>query len=205
MTTLKHQSFNTTKSASTKDEWLTPPDIIRVLGAFDLDPCAPVTRPWDMARRHYSIADNGLELPWEGRLWTNPPYGDQTSLWIARAAAHGNAMGLVFALTETKGFHREVWDKADAIFFFKGRLSFFHVDGVQGGAANASSCLVAYGANNVEALRLAVAKGLIKGRLIVLKAVMPPIVVPRQSADALSLPLLPFARLAPPSLPHACA
>lgn len=26
------------------DEWLTPPEILRALGAFDLDPCAPVMR-----------------------------------------------------------------------------------------------------------------------------------------------------------------
>lgn len=189
-------TFNSAKTATTKDEWLTPPDIIRALGQFDLDPCAPVIRPWDMARRHYSIADNGLQLPWAGRLWVNPPYGDQTFLWIARAAAHGNAMALIFARTETKGFHREVWDKADAIFFFKGRLSFFHVDGVQGGTANAPSCLIAYGADNVEALRAAAANGLISGRLIVLKGSLPPVITPRRHDDAPALPLLPFTQLA---------
>lgn len=58
-----------------KDEWLTPPEIIKALGQFDLDPCAPVVRPWDTAERHYSIKDNGLMLPWSGRVWCNPPYG----------------------------------------------------------------------------------------------------------------------------------
>jgi len=39
-----HQS-----AAMMKDEWLTPPDIIKALGPFDLDPCAPIVRPWPTA------------------------------------------------------------------------------------------------------------------------------------------------------------
>lgn len=37
------------------DEWLTPPEILRALGAFDLDPCAPVVRPWETAAKHYTV------------------------------------------------------------------------------------------------------------------------------------------------------
>lgn len=48
------------------DEWLTPPEIIKALGAFDLDPCAPVVRPWGTAARHYTVQDDGLALPAEG-------------------------------------------------------------------------------------------------------------------------------------------
>lgn len=33
------------------DEWLTPPEILRALGEFDLDPCAPVVRLWETAAR----------------------------------------------------------------------------------------------------------------------------------------------------------
>ena len=90
---------------------------------------------------------------WHGRVWCNPPYGRQTFEWIHKLAAHGNGMTLIFARTETLGFHYEVWDKADAIFFFKGRLKFHYVDGTQGLSANAPSCLVAYGQNNVEAIK----------------------------------------------------
>lgn len=63
-----------------------------------------------------------------------------------------SGIALIFARTETKGFHREIWNKADAVFFFKGRLKFYHADGTQGGTANAPSCLVAYGKDNVQAL-----------------------------------------------------
>ncbi len=40
-----------------KDEWLTPPSILELLGDFDLDPCAPINRPWSMAKNHFTIKD----------------------------------------------------------------------------------------------------------------------------------------------------
>ena len=52
-----------------KDEWLTPPDIIKGLGDFDLDPCSPIERPWDTAKKHYCILDDGLKQDWEGRVF----------------------------------------------------------------------------------------------------------------------------------------
>ena len=61
------------------DVWLTPPNILEALGgadSFDLDPCAPLNRPWDMARNHYTIDDDGLARPWSGRVWLNPPYAN---------------------------------------------------------------------------------------------------------------------------------
>lgn len=51
------------------DEWLTPPELLRALGPFALDPCAPVVRPWDTAERHYTVEDDGLSIPWVGRVW----------------------------------------------------------------------------------------------------------------------------------------
>jgi hypothetical protein len=147
-----------------KDEWLTPPGIIRALGSFDLDPCAPRVRPWKMAARHYTFEDNGLLKPWEGRVWCNPPYGDETCKWLARCHDHGNAIALTFARTETRMFHDYVWQAATAVFFFKGRLTFYHVTGEPGNTSPAPSCLIAFGAENVMAIR---ASGL-PGRLVVL-------------------------------------
>ncbi|MFB5758983.1 DNA N-6-adenine-methyltransferase [Paenibacillus medicaginis] len=62
-----------------KDEWLTPPEIIKGLGEFDLDPCVPINRPWDTAKNHYTIEDNGLKKKWFGKVWMNPPYGEETA------------------------------------------------------------------------------------------------------------------------------
>ena len=119
------------RSANGKSEWLTPPEIIKALGEFDLDPCAPVNRPWDTAKKHYTITDNGLRQTWEGRVWLNPPYGNETAEWMKRLALHGDGIALTFARTETRMFFESIWGKADAILFLKGRLRFYNVDGTK--------------------------------------------------------------------------
>lgn len=131
-----------------KDEWLTPPDILAALGPFDLDPCAPVLRPWDTAKNHYTEIDNGLTLAWVGRVFLNPPYSD-AGVWLSRLATHGNGVALVFARTDTRWFHSCVWGKADALLFLRGRLKFFHVDGSEAkGNCGAPSVLIAFGGGN---------------------------------------------------------
>lgn len=144
-----HQS-----AAALKDEWLTPRHVLDALGSFDLDPCAPVVRPWDTAARHYTTMDNGLVQPWEGRVWCNPPYGLEAAKWLARCADHSNAMALIFARTETRMFFDHVWPKAQAVLFIEGRLYFHHVCGRRASAnAGAPSVLVAYGSANAEILK----------------------------------------------------
>ena len=144
-----HQS-----ATALKDEWLTPRHVLAALGTFDLDPCAPAVRPWDTAARHYTVMDNGLVQPWEGRVWCNPPYGLEAAHWLARCADHGNAMALIFARTETRMFFDHVWPKAQAVLFLEGRLYFHHVCGRKASAnAGAPSVLVAYGSANVECLK----------------------------------------------------
>ena len=153
-----------------KDEWLTPPWLMAALGEFDLDPCAPVNRPWDTARRHFTMDDDGLAQAWEGRVWCNPPYGTAAGQWLARCSYHGNALALVFARTETVVWQATVWGRADAVLFLFGRVRFCHVDGtVAKGGGGAPSALVAYGKGNVEVLRRAVEAGQLRGRLVVLR------------------------------------
>lgn len=135
------------------DEWLTPPEIIHSLGSFDLDPCSPVIRPWSTAVAHYTVEDDGLQQPWTGRVWCNPPYGPETGIWLQRLADHGDGIALIFARTETDMFHRFVWSRADSILFLRGRLHFYSVRGERAPAnAGAPSVLVAYGKNNTTAL-----------------------------------------------------
>ena len=158
------KNFNT--NTANHDEWLTPPHIIQALGPFDLDPCAPIVRPWEMAMRHYTVKDNGLSLPWEGRIWLNPPYGRETFLWMERLAEHKNGIALIFARTETQGFHSQIWEKAHSVFFFKGRLSFHYVDGRKGSTANAPSCLISYNDYNTAKIEQAVKNGCFTGCLV---------------------------------------
>lgn len=127
-------------------EWLTPPSLLHALGGFDLDPCAPPPerRPWPTAIAHYH--QDGLVLPWAGRVWLNPPYGPHLGRWLERMGGHQNGIALVFARTETRAFQDWVWPLCSAMLFLDGRLHFhWAVTGERSEInAGAPSVLIAY-------------------------------------------------------------
>lgn len=58
----------------------------------------------------------GLLMPWDGRIWLNPPYHRRTiSAWLGRMAAHGRGTALIFARTDTAAFHAFVWQACTAL------------------------------------------------------------------------------------------
>jgi hypothetical protein len=135
------------------DEWLTPPEIVKALGEFDLDPCSPVVRPWDTAAKHFNVHDDGLTQDWTGRVWLNPPFGREAVKWLRKMAEHGNGVALIPARTETAMFYECVWNVAQAVCFMKGRPHFHCVDGKRAAAnSGAPICFVAYGWQNAHAL-----------------------------------------------------
>lgn len=160
--------MNTAFERSTqKDEWLTPKFITDALGPFDLDPCASVVRPWDIAAKCYTVVDDGLKHHWKlDFAWMNPPYGNQTQVWFRRMVEHGNGIALTFARTETRMFFESVWPEADSILFIKGRLKFLDTAGKESGTAGAPSCLIAYGQEASFRLKTAWSADEIKGRFI---------------------------------------
>ena len=91
-----HQS-----AAARTTTWLTPLEVVRSLGRFDLDPCG--YPGWATAEHLICLPDDGLAAQWAGRVWLNPPYGRQTWEWLAKLAAHGQGTALVFARSETEG------------------------------------------------------------------------------------------------------
>lgn len=149
-----HQS-----ARSQSDVWLTPPALIEALGgadSFDLDPASLAERPWPTAKAHYSEADNGLILPWFGRVWLNPPYSlALVTRFLGRMAAHDRGTALIFARTETDAFHRFVWGAASGLLFLRGRLNFHHADGRRAANGGAPSVLIAYGAEDRDILAAA--------------------------------------------------
>ena len=135
------------------DEWLTPPIVINALGVFDLDPCAPIARPWDTAKNHYSKRDDGLSRQWSGRVWLNPPFGREAIKWIRKMAEHGNGIALLAARTETAMFYECVWGRADGVLFMRGRPHFHYADGRRADFnSGAPIALIAYGDSNLSAL-----------------------------------------------------
>lgn len=150
----------TEDSVAATVEHYTPGSIFDALGEqFDLDPCHPTDSPaWLPVRRFIkwflTKEMDGLATSWPvgSYVFCNSPYGRECALWLAKMAAHGNGIALVFARTGTKWFHSSV-QTADAICFMKGRVRFIDQDGVEQGPAKADSMLIAWGPRAVAALK----------------------------------------------------
>ena len=90
------------RSNETLVEWGTPDDLYenynRVFGPFTLDPAANCGRHMTIhnvlpipsngtLKRFFCLGcgDDGLELPWYGRVFLNPPYDKTLSQWVQKA------------------------------------------------------------------------------------------------------------------------
>lgn len=67
------------KNLNVADEWYTPSEIVdlarEVLGSIDLDPASnDEAQEWIKATKYHTIEDSGLDKPWIGKVWCNPPY-----------------------------------------------------------------------------------------------------------------------------------
>ena len=132
------------KTVGASQNWITPRHIIDALGPFDLDPCAADPRPWDCA--HANRTHHGLDAPWFGRVWLNPPFCRyEVGNWVRRLAHHGVGTALLHARTEADWF-APVWRHAGAILFLADRLYFHYPDGTRAAAnSGAPAVLAAFG------------------------------------------------------------
>jgi DNA N-6-adenine-methyltransferase (Dam) len=129
----------------TKDDYYTPKAVFDALGLrFDLDVCAPPGGvPWVPAARYYTVEDDGLAQPWDGRVWMNPPYSQATP-WVRRFIAHRHGVALVGHAKSA--WHPALWAAADAI-----AAPFEYFDFV-GGSVFCPVWFAAFGPECVEAL-----------------------------------------------------
>jgi hypothetical protein len=106
------------------NSWLTPPELVQRLGHFDLDPCGCPGQPFLHAdRTYFPPNEDGLTLPWGGRIFCNPPYGPHVARWVDRMADHRNGILLIFSRVETIAWE-SVWKTGDAFLFPAGRIYF---------------------------------------------------------------------------------
>lgn len=150
----KNKSFYSCDSVTHQGKsntWFTPQPIVNGCGEFDLDPCTQSFRPFDTAKNHYEFdnGQDGLKLPWAGKIWLNPPYGKNTGLWLDKLADHGNGIALVFSALETSGGQKHL-EQCTKIHFLKGRISF--IDKLKNKRNNAGkgSILICYGDHEIS-------------------------------------------------------
>jgi len=113
-----------TSSIKSNDEWYTPHEYIKaarnVMGTIDLDPasCA-VANDIVQATTYYTKEQDGLQLPFYGCVWCNPPYSKINNKsgigqWVAKLISEysqgnvGEAILLVTVRTEATWF-RDLW------------------------------------------------------------------------------------------------
>lgn len=127
------------------DAWYTPPWIFDGLGVtFDLDVASPADPPpWIPARNRYTVADDGLTLPWFGLVWCNPPYSAPTA-WCRRWAQHPDGFLLIRADLSTGGPFTAT-SAASSMFVAPKRIQFVNGHGTGTGAVNFSSVLLGRG------------------------------------------------------------
>ena len=142
------------KARSNKtDCWYSPPSIveliIQVLGEINLDPCADDGQHIP-AGKHYTFDDNGLEQPWCGKVYMNPPYS-HPGAWMRKLQLEfetGNvdeAIALVPAATDTNWLSPVL--KTQPVCFWKGRIKFLGQDYQPKSSARQSHVLVYWGNN----------------------------------------------------------
>ena len=106
--------FGSPQTVTTSDDYYTPPWVFERMGlTFDLDVAAPPGGvEWVPARRFFTLEEDGLSLPWEGRVWMNPPYS-KPSPWVDRFIRHGHGVALLpFAKS---GWFDRLWSSAEAV------------------------------------------------------------------------------------------
>jgi len=137
-----------------KDEYYTPPEIFNGLNiVFDLDPCHPNAKTYVPTKKYYTIKDDGLNKPWFGRVWMNPPFGGKNGYfkWVDRFIQHNNGIGLFTSLTSSEGFHKYI-PQMDAILFPKGKTIFYESYENRAGCPFNGIVLFALGELNVKSL-----------------------------------------------------
>ena len=129
------------------DNVLTPRSVFEALGIrFDLDVAASLGGDFVPADRRFTVEDEGLEQPWSGRVWMNPPYS-QPKPWVDRFIKHGNGISLL--LFSRSKWQIELWETAHAIVLPRQLLGFH---GFKGGGNLWPIHFAAFGEDCVEAL-----------------------------------------------------
>lgn len=129
------------RTIGSDDRRFTPRYIFQPLGAFDTDVCAGDPRPWDIAKRNITAAENSLAMDWDalGRKWCNPPFNRYlVGQFVAKMCRSNHGTLLLHGRTETR-WCQPIFDCATAVLFVAGRVIFCNADGTPAQIENPQS------------------------------------------------------------------
>ncbi len=128
--------------SSASVEWYTPAvylqSVREFLGEIDLDPASnAAANEAVQAKKIYTANDNGLVLPWNGRVFVNPPYGIESGQSLAgqfcckaiEEHAAGNASEVIILVNSV---HSQKWQAPlydYAVCLVNHRIKFVNGDG----------------------------------------------------------------------------
>lgn len=133
MTAGQPRLFTVEQEQLTSDDYYTPAWVFERMGLeFDMDVCAPPGGvPWIPAKRYLTQADDGLLVPWEGRVWMNPPFSNPTP-WVKRFIEHGDGVALL--PHSASPWHVALWDAPHVSWVAVTRFQFTAADDRNGWA-----------------------------------------------------------------------
>lgn len=121
------------------NEWYTPPTILEmareVLGSIELDPASCLKAQQNVgALNYYTKEHNGLDKPWYGTIWCNPPYSrDLIGKFVDKAVSSfergdfQSCLMLTNSATDTKWFTKLC--HSGVVANSVGRISFIDTEG----------------------------------------------------------------------------
>jgi len=135
---VKQEQFRT--SFTGENEWYTPLQYIdaarKVMGEIDLDPAtSEFGQKRIQAKSHFTQKENGLVLPWHGKIWLNPPYSQPLISQFIEKAINEHEQKQITELialthnhTDTQWFH-SLESISSFLCFTKGRIKYEKEDG----------------------------------------------------------------------------
>lgn len=121
--------------------YLTDPELVKLLGPFDLDPCCPPQMPWRTAKRMLSHAkprvappslklswEDGLDARWSGRVFMNPPYRGVLQ-WARKFVEQRSGIALLNGRSTETRATQLIMESSAAIWFPDHRLTFYKATG----------------------------------------------------------------------------
>jgi len=164
--------------SSESNEWYTPPQYVyaarEVMGGIDLDPAScSKAQEWIRADRFFTEAGDGLALPWEGRVWLNPPYGtvageSQAGLFCRKAIKEHEEGRAKAVIVLVNSVHSQQWQAPlykYPVCFVDHRISFLDEKGEENPNPTFQNIFVYLGPDPMRFASVFSAFGYVMGRL----------------------------------------